>query len=404
MALEIRPATSEEILTFGSITAYVFAGAFGDDDDNLAAQANRPEWTLCGFVDGVMAASFSTLPFQMYACGKTIGLGGVTAVGTLPEYRRRGILRKMMTQALSDMRERDQPLSSLWASQAAIYQRYGYSLAGQRRSYTIDTVEIGFHDGNVGEATVARVSEEEGFDDIKAIYEAFAGERMGYLARRRGTWRHAVLSHTDEEGPAHIAIATRDGRQTGYVVYTMRDGKVDHPARGQHLNIRDLVALDDDAYRSLWRFIASHDLVGKVTWPKAPMDDPAMLMFTEPRLLRARDDDGTWLRVVDAEMALSGRGYRADGELSIKVVEDSLAPWNEGTYRVRAADGEAEVQRTSTTADITTTVNGLSSMYSGFASATQLSMTGAVAGDADSLKKADQLFFTPFKPHCADHF
>ena len=88
MAVEIRPAHKDEMLDFGAVAAYVYAGNFGDEPDNVASTANKPEWTLCAFVDGVMASTFSTLPFKMSALGNTVELGGITTVGTLPEFRR----------------------------------------------------------------------------------------------------------------------------------------------------------------------------------------------------------------------------------------------------------------------------------------------------------------------------
>ena len=65
MKVEIRPARQEEMFDLGAVVAYVYAGAFGDEADNVAAQTNKPEWTLCAFVDGVMASTFSTLPLSM---------------------------------------------------------------------------------------------------------------------------------------------------------------------------------------------------------------------------------------------------------------------------------------------------------------------------------------------------
>ncbi len=87
MAIEVRAARPDEMDQFGLVGAYVYAGAFGDGPDNVVSQNNRPEWTLCAFVDGRMAASYSCLPFTMRANGKAVSLGGVTAVGTLPEYQ-----------------------------------------------------------------------------------------------------------------------------------------------------------------------------------------------------------------------------------------------------------------------------------------------------------------------------
>src|SRR5262245_6549863 len=121
--IEIRPARTDEMSQFGLIAAYVYAGAFGDGPDNVVSQNNLPEWTLCAFVDGRMATSYSCIPFTMRANGRAVALGGVSAVGTLPEHRRLGLLRAITTRSFEDMRARGQSVASLWASQAAIYQR-----------------------------------------------------------------------------------------------------------------------------------------------------------------------------------------------------------------------------------------------------------------------------------------
>ena len=63
-------------------------------------------------------------------------------MGTRREYRRRGLLRQIITRAFAEQRERGQSVASLWASQAAIYQRYGFARAGMNREYAVDTVDI----------------------------------------------------------------------------------------------------------------------------------------------------------------------------------------------------------------------------------------------------------------------
>ena len=104
--------------------------------------------------------------------------------------------------------------------------------------------------------------------------------------------------------------------------------------------IRELVGLTAGAYRSLWTFISKHDLVGKVTWSNAPPDDPALDLFMEPRLLHAVDRPGIMFRVVDVPNALLGRGYSGGaGSVTLRVVEDTLAPWNAGWWRLSVAEG-----------------------------------------------------------------
>ena len=123
MTTEIRPARDDEMGEFGLLGAYVYGGSFGDGADSLSGTANRSQWTLCAFIDGQMASMFCTIPFTMRAVGKAVPMGGISSVGTLPEFRRQGLSRSLMTRALADMVEKGQPVAALWASQAAIYQR-----------------------------------------------------------------------------------------------------------------------------------------------------------------------------------------------------------------------------------------------------------------------------------------
>ena len=110
MAIEIRPATEEEMGQFGLMGSYSYAGAFGDGPDNVVATANRAEWTLCAFDKEVMACAFAAIPFTMRANGNAMAFAGVTGVGTLPEYRRQGLLRKIMTQSFAYFTGPDTPL------------------------------------------------------------------------------------------------------------------------------------------------------------------------------------------------------------------------------------------------------------------------------------------------------
>jgi len=404
MSIELRPATEAEMSQLGLIGAYVYGGAFGDGPDNAVSQNNRPEWSLCAFDGRTMVASFAIIPFTMRALGKAMSLGGITAVGTTPEYRRRGILRRLMVQGVEQMREH-QPISALWASQAAIYQRYGYAMTTVNRQYEVDTVDIAFFDGDSGNCEVIREPLDSTFDIVKQLYIRFVDQRLCYLHRSSALWKLQVLREDDTEGPVHVAIARNaDGDPEGYVVFTLRAGRVRHPARSQEIRIRDLVWLTSDAYRSLWRFLAGHDLVGRVTWPRAPMDDLAPLLFAEPRMLRATTTEGCWFRINDIAPALEGRGYINDGELDISVDDDDLTPWNNGTWRLTVSDGNADVKQATTGKGIKGSIRSLTALYTGSHSARELAAAGLLRGDPDDIATAARLFDTPHKPHAPDNF
>ena len=405
MSIEVRAARADEMVQFGAVASYVYAGSFGDGPDNIVAQNNRPEWTLCAFVDGCMATSYSCVPFTMRANGRAVALGGVTAVGTLPEYRRRGLLRRITTRSLADMRERGQAVAALWASQAAIYQRYGYALSSELVSYAIDTVDVGFADRNAGSYRVARVDVDAGYPVLKQLYIDFVARRTLYLHRAKPLWMNNTLSSNPTMGPTHIAIAyAADGSPRGFVVYHVRNDKVAHPTRAQELTVKDFIWLDSEAYRSLWSWLACHDLVGRIAWPRAPVDDPAPELFMEPRLLNRQSRDGLWLRIVDAPVALAGRGYHVADSITLEVTPDDLTPWNAGRYRLECSPDGATVSPSQENADATLSVKALASLYSGYRSPRQLAQWGMLDADAAVLERATRIFATLHAPHCPDNF
>ncbi len=405
MNVEIRPATASEMGDMGILGGYVYGGSFGDGPNNTVATANLPDWTLCAFVDGKMASSFSNIPFTMRANGNAMPLAGVSTIGTEPEYRRQGLVRRIHTEAFERMHEAGQPMAALWASQAAIYQRYGYALTTMLRQYSVDTADIRFFDGNEGSGDVRRIPVEDAYDTVKRIYIAYIADRICYLHRAKALWLQNALAPVEAEGPIWVAVSSdAAGAEQGYVIYTLRAGKVEHPARSQEIVVRDLVWLNQDAWRSLWSFLGRHDLVGRVRWNGAPLDEPAQEFFFEPRMLRAVDREGAWYRVVDAPKALAGRGYGREGEITLALADDALAPWNDGSWKVETGREGARVTRGSGSADLTLDAKALCSLWCGRHSATRLRGWGLLEGDAAAVAQADALFATHHAPHCPDHF
>lgn len=402
---EIRPASQSEMGQIGLLTSYVYGGAFGDGEENLTATSNRPEWTLCAFDGSRLVASYAAIPFTMRANGKAMAMAGVSIVGTLPEYRRQGLLRRFTERSFADMRERGQTVAALWASQAAIYQRYGYSMCSVQRRYELDTVDANLLEPADPDYRVARTTPAESFTTVKDLYRQFVSDRALYLHRSSPLWQANALEEKETDGPVHVAVChDPDNTPAGYVIYTLREGRVDHPARGQEIVVRDFVWQNINAYRALWAFLAKHDLVGRILWANAPADDPAPELFSEPRMLRASEREGVYFRIIDVPEALAGRGYDSDGEITIGVGPDRESPWNEGTWRLTISGGEAQVEAVSSPADITFSIKSLSCAFSGHQRVSRLAAWGLVNGSDDGIRRADALLATRHAPHSPDHF
>jgi predicted acetyltransferase len=98
---------------------------------------------------------------------------------------------------------------------------------------------------------------------------------------------------------------------------------------------------------------------------------------------RATTDVGTfdslWIRLVDLPAALEQRSWAAACDILVEVT-DRTAPWNEGTWRIRAdGSGSAKVERAEGEAELRLPTEALGSAYLGGGNLVALHRAGLVA-------------------------
>jgi len=398
MTVEVRAARSEEMDDLRHLLDYVFA------EFEEHPQLVQPEWTTCAFVDGRLASSFAAFPFRVRWNGARADAAGVTAVGTLPSHRRRGLLRRTMTRAFAEQRERGQSLAILWASFGAIYQRFGYAPGTDVVSYDLDPRWAALHPWVESPGTVTMVERDEALPTLREVYRSWSTGGTLLLHRPEATWQFGVLRKQEAKRPSQVAVH-RDpsGAATGYVVYQL--ARSSPPTPDQTLTVTDFVALDAAAHAGLWRFLLAHDLVARIHVEAMPPDDPTPLLVQEPRRLGRRVSDGLYLRLVDVERALALRPYAASDRLVVEVRGDEPCPWNQGGYAIEADHGGARVRRSTETPHLSLPPRSLASLACGYASASALSRSGLLdARDDAVLRRADRLFATERPPFCRDGF
>ena len=151
MAVEVRPCTAAEMEAFFAVPSYVFGQSYEDQEAwrelNTRDEGQYPtSWTMAAFVDGKVASTLGAAPWKVRVNGKAVSTACVTTVGTMPEFRRQGMQRSVMTRSLEWHRASGQPLAMLWASFGAIYQRYGYGVASSHVQYKADPRYIALRD------------------------------------------------------------------------------------------------------------------------------------------------------------------------------------------------------------------------------------------------------------------
>lgn len=400
MGMEIRPAREDEMDQF----VHVASTALVMKPSSFVAM--RPEFTLCAFEDGKLATSYAEWPLTMRFNGVGTPVAAVTSVGTLPIYRRRGYLRKITAAHFNLLHEQgERAIAILLASQAAIYQRYGYGVVSTQHFYNIAPRYLDFSLPHPVRGTFREMSDDE-FPLLVDFYRHFRADRTGYLHRAKVMWEAGVLSPPPAGTQLNKVIYEESGEPLGYVIYTAESppGGID-PEPHQRLIIRDLIWLTTSAYRAIWEYFARMDLVGNIVWGRVPSDDPLPHLLLEPRMLRLTAGDGLLGRIVDVEKALPQRHYDEEGTLTFEITGDDLCPWNNSRWKLEASTNESSVNRTDEKPQLLMPVSTLAMLMFGQISASEAArMARLDVHDESALTLWDRVMRTKYRPACADMF
>ena len=403
MTIEYRSPSADELRAALNVGSTAFAEELRDDDFERARLSLSPDRVLSAYDNGAPVGTAAALTFELTIPGGQLPAAGVTWVGVSPTHRRRGIMSEFMRRQLADAHERGEPLAILWASESAIYGRFGYGLAAPNANLDAERDRMRFRDDPGPTGTTRLVSLEEARTLLPEVYERLRPETPGMLTRSEVWWEHERLADPEHirqgASPKFCAVLELEGRLEGYALYRVKSDWEHGVPKGQ-VRVMEAVGTSPVAIREIWRFLFGVDLVTRVqAWVFDP-NSPLFLMVTDPRRLHLTLGDGLWLRLVDLEAALGARSYAGEGAVVLEV-SDVLCPWNEGRWRV----GGAEIARTDEPAELRLDTADLATAYLGAFDFDQLAAAGRVEELSEgALARASDLFRTRRRPFCPEVF
>jgi len=362
----------------------------------------EPGRTLGAFVDDRMvgttdsATSSLTLPG-----GATVGHAAVTHVGVRPSFTRKGIATALMRHQLRDIAARGEVVATLRASEATIYERFGYGVASSSQTVEVLTARAAFRPGVGAGDAVRLVEAAEAWDMLPRICAANHSSRPGTVARQHVWWEGLRLRTESSPGPHYVAVCGEPGHESGFARYHPIDTGAWFVSDQRSIVVEDFFAPSAEAYLGLMRFLLGLDLVDRVVLPMMPVDDPLPWLVVDRRAVRVTSvRDETWLRIVDVHRALSERGYASGGEVTI-AVDDPLFSSNSMGFTI-AADGAGPTDRRP---DLHVGVAGLAAALLGGTTWRSLHAAGLVrADDRAAVFVADRLFAVSDAPHAGFFF
>jgi predicted acetyltransferase len=410
-AITLRTPTEDTLRAFVQPLLLAFGAEWGDAEFEMERRQLEIDRVIGAFDGETIVACSGAFTFRLTVPGGEIGAAGVTLIGVSPTHRRRGILRLMMADLFAQARERGEPVAVLWASEAAIYQRFGYGMATAVTWFAAATDKIRFSRPVEPFGRVRLVERDEAVALCSAIYEARRPSIVGALNRPDAKWRHQLVEDAEfmrnGNGAKVRAILEVDGEARAYAIYRNNGDFGDAGPQGV-VTVLEVLGLDAAAEQVLWQWLFSLDLIATVRGWRGPTPHPLSMMVTEPRRLQTSNGDGMWLRILDLKAALEGRRYRGPGTVTFDVSDD-LLPENAGRWQLTVAgpDGAASVAPAPASAaiDVALDIRDLAAVYLGTSRFGDLAGAGRVTEcRPGALADADALFATSTSPWTATAF
>ena len=407
---EIRATAPEDRRRVADLVSRALLHAPPDDD---AFEKSLPSWdnsdSLSAWDDDEVIGHVGSYRFDtLVPGGAWLPTAGLSRVGVSTTAKRRGLATVLMNQMLREAAERGQVLSSLRASEAVIYRRFGFGVAGNAADIRF-TPRLAGPISGVAPGSMRVLKPGEVLDVVRPLYERIA-RRPGTLRRPDWMWERYYEAAIATGGEAeYVAVhAAPDGTDDGLVHYQIKwDESSSFDTTVGIGEIADLAGENPAVDLALWSFIADVDLVPTWTSNERPLDDVVRLAIPNQRAFTLTNGgwDEQWLRLLDVDAALTARTYGPAGGGMTIALDDELLPANTGTWAIESGGAVRLGGVNPESADLITDVATLAAAYLGGFRWSALAGAGRVqVNTPTALPVADALFLTPELPFCGSFF
>ena len=412
--VEVRQVEVDELTAYNTAKVITFLEAPTDSPAwrQWRSDTYIPGRSWCGADGADIVATLRTMPRELSVPDgsggtRNLSVDALTGVTVAATHRRRGLLRRMLTESLAAAHERGDAVSILIAAQWPIYGRFGYSPASTWVSGHLETrgrgarlrVSSGGHLRRIDPAVAGPIGAE--------VFAAARVERAGQIDRPSAYWDRVVIPELQPPGQAPAVTIVHEGPDgiDGYLRW--------HPTETFELNRGGSVAVDDlfgagqDAYNALWGYLLGLDVVDRITFAERPPDEPLPHLLEDGRSWQVDEVvDGVWLRLLDVPAALSSRGYAVAGRLVLEVIDDAVGGYAAGRFALDAGpDGVTCRRAPELSPDLTLSQRALASVYLGQPSLRLMQIAGMVDEHrAGAVQRLDVMFATALSPWLATEF
>ncbi|MDR1688345.1 MAG: GNAT family N-acetyltransferase [Clostridiales bacterium] len=380
----IRKIKPEENVASKMVESVAFVG--GPTPEDFTEQVNNPMEHTEGYEniwaaftdDNIMTSRVVINQLSVMFDGNSVPMGGVGGVASLPEYRTGGAVKKIMLEAMKEMKEKGQVFSYLYPFSHKYYRQFGYEICFERRCVTF-------------ELSLLRSLKPQGYltfyqkgEDLKPymdIYKKFiSGFNLAVARDEKGfknfmekdpytTRKYTYLWHND------------GGEAKSYLTFT---GEMIAPYE-MKMQINELAWADSEGFIGMLSLLGRFDAQMKEAFWEVPPNADLHSVVAEPYELNINTHCGGMNRIIDVHKALElMKAPMGSGNIVISV-SDSFLEWNNKTYEILWENERISVRESAKEPDANISVQTLVQLVCGYASA----CTAQLAGNLTILKNED---------------
>lgn len=342
------------------------------------------------FDDETLVSQVAVYPMQIKVFGKTYAMGGLTGVGTYPEYSNMGLMHKLLEQALKNMRKRGQYICYLYPYSIPYYRRKGWELVSDKISYEIKDYQLPKNHQVSGDVRRVKTDSEE----LKETYERYAEHTHGAILRDELAWNEYWLWDSDDIMAA--IYYNEENEPDGYVIYWIAN---------EVFYVKDMIFNNEDARTGLWNFVSAHFSMINQVEGSTYTDEPLAFLL-EDASIKETISPYYMARIVDFSAFISEYPFKpdvVDREWKF-MLTDPIMECNQGTFLLKISkDGHGTVTKVSEECSDKVSIQTMTTMFMGYKRPDYLAKIGRLQADGRIIDMLEDAIEQQ-TPYISDYF
>ncbi len=384
--MELRRVSEKYLAQYDELLSYVFQvteediESSGYENKREMVRAKKPVLELSKvfgwFHNDNLISQIAIYPCEVNIHGKIFQMGGVTGVGTYPEYANHGLMKDLIQLALVEMRKDKQWISYLYPYNIPYYRRKGWEIMSDKLSFKVKDTQL------PKQVDVPGIVERRDVDDPDAykVYDEFALKNHGAMIRKELNWEEYWRFENEEERIAAIYY-DEEGEPKGVLFYWIYD---------EIFHVKEMFYLNQEARNGLWNFITAH--FSMIYWVKGDIykNEPLSFLLDDSEITETIAPY-FMARIVDVKEFLKEYPFFKRVEPFYFEVTDPVADWNNGIFGVSwDDDGQLQVSNEPVGHQVKLSIQTLTCMLMNYRRASYLARIERLEADKETIQLLEE--------------